>query len=177
MSLYYRLNLLCHSVTSSFPPMNPFPQALSLFQILRDRGITLAVAESCTGGLVGAAMTSVPGSSAVFVGGVIAYSNDIKVRVLGVSRDILDKHGAVSGQCVEALARGAQRVFGADCAIAVSGIAGPDGGTIEKPVGLVWFGVAFRDEIRTSGHRFIGDRQKVREQAVERALLNLRELL
>lgn len=119
-------------------------------------GLRLAVAESCTGGMVATALTDAAGASDVFAGGAVTYSNDSKVAVLGVSAETIASHGAVSERCVIEMAEGARRVFSADVAVAVSGVAGPDGGTAEKPVGTVWFGVtgcgiesyAFRKELQ-----------------------------
>jgi PncC family amidohydrolase len=137
---------------------------------LASHHLTLSVAESCTGGLVGAAITSVAGSSLVFVGGVIAYSNDVKASVLGVAQETLDRHGAVSRETVVAMAAGVRRLTGSECAIAVSGVAGPGGGTAKKPVGLVWIAVAVRESVQTVECHLTGDRHAVREQAVEKAL-------
>ncbi len=123
--------------------------AEEVVSIAKAAGVTVAVAESCTGGMVAAALTDVAGSSGMFVGGAVTYSNDSKVSVLGVDPKVLEVHGAVSAQCVTQMASGAASVFGADVALAVSGIAGPDGGTADKPVGTVWFGVASASGIRT----------------------------
>jgi nicotinamide-nucleotide amidase len=112
---------------------------------LRARGLRVATAESCTGGLVGELITAVPGSSAYFVGGAIVYSNAEKTRQLGVRPETIAEHGAVSEACVREMAQGAQERFDVDLAVAVSGVAGPDGGTPEKPVGTVWLAVARRD--------------------------------
>lgn len=109
---------------------------------LKSRHHTVALAESCTGGLVASALTSVPGSSGVFSLGVVTYSNESKVAVLGVPEDVLEKFGAVSAECVRAMSLGVQGLAGSDASVAVSGIAGPDGGTADKPVGTVWIGVA-----------------------------------
>ena len=109
-----------------------------VLSLLRERGLTLATAESCTGGLVSARLTDVPGSSAVFVGGVVAYSNDVKAAQLGVPEAVLREHGAVSAETAAEMARGARERLGADVAVSVTGVAGPDGGTEEKPVGLVF---------------------------------------
>ena len=137
---------------------------------LKERGLTCATAESCTGGSVGGAITAVPGSSAVFLGGVISYANEVKRDVLGVSQDILDTHGAVSPECAERMAAGARNLLKADLAVSLTGIAGPDGGSAEKPVGLVWFGLAAPDGVRTEKVVFGGDRAAVRAQAVDHAL-------
>ncbi|HEX7510996.1 MAG TPA: nicotinamide-nucleotide amidohydrolase family protein, partial [Chitinivibrionales bacterium] len=106
--------------------------------LLIEKGLTLSVAESCTGGMIGAAITSVAGSSKYFKGGVIAYANEIKEKVLGVPKELLETKGAVSAEVVEVMARGVAELCKTQCGIAVSGIAGPDGGTDEKPVGLVF---------------------------------------
>ena len=137
---------------------------------LKERGLTCATAESCTGGSVGGAITAVPGSSAVFLGGVISYANEVKRDVLGVSQEILDAHGAVSPECAERMAAGARNLLKADLAVSLTGIAGPDGGSAEKPVGLVWFGLAAPDGVRTEKRVFGGDRSAVRAQAVNHAL-------
>ena len=137
---------------------------------LKDRGLTCATAESCTGGSVGGAITAVPGSSAVFLGGVISYANEVKRDVLGVPQDILDTHGAVSPECAERMAAGARKLLKADLAVSLTGIAGPDGGSAEKPVGLVWFGLAASDGVHTEKKVFGGDRTAVRAQAVDHAL-------
>jgi PncC family amidohydrolase len=134
------------------------------------RGWKLAVAESCTGGLIGARLTSVSGSSAYFTGGVIAYSNDLKMGLLGVPIGLLESEGAVSGLVVEAMAMGAVMAGAADCGIAVTGVAGPDGGTDEKPVGTVWIGVALPSGTTSRMYRFDGDREAVRQQTVDAAL-------
>ena len=144
--------------------------AENLVELLRARGLVCATAESCTGGGVGSAITSVPGSSAVFAGGVISYSNEVKRDVLGVSAEALERYGAVSPQVAEQMADGARRLLGTDLAVSLTGIAGPDGGSDEKPVGLVWFGLSTRDGTRTEKAIFRGDRAQVRAQAVVHAL-------
>jgi nicotinamide-nucleotide amidase len=137
-------------------------------------GRVLAVAESCTGGWLGKACTDLPGSSRWFAGGVVAYSNRIKAAMLAVDADVLERDGAVSEATVRAMARGALERFGSDLAIAVSGIAGPDGGSPDKPVGTVWFAwaarVGDRVHIHAAVEHFDGDREAVRRQAVARAL-------
>ena len=144
--------------------------AEKLVALLKAQGLTCATAESCTGGGVGSAITAVPGSSAVFAGGVISYSNEVKRDVLGVSADILQNVGAVSSETAAQMAAGARRLLKTDLAVSLTGIAGPDGGSEEKPVGLVWFGLATKDGVRTEKCIFRGDRTKVREQAVTHAL-------
>ncbi len=147
------------------------------FHVLLDRGIRVVCAESCTGGMVAAAITDIPGSSAVLWGGVVAYSNDCKVRLLGVSADLIAEFGAVSREVARAMAIGALALRepadnGAGLALAITGIAGPEGGSPEKPVGLVWFafcsanGQAFEESAI-----FSGDRNEVRKAATERALI------
>ena len=144
--------------------------AEKLVALLKAQGLTCATAESCTGGGVGSAITAVPGSSAVFAGGVISYSNDVKRDVLGVSSDILQNVGAVSAETAAQMAAGARRLLKTDLAVSLTGIAGPDGGSDEKPVGLVWFGLATKDGVRTEKAIFRGDRAQVRAQAVTHAL-------
>jgi len=145
-------------------------QAKTLVELLKAGGLTCATAESCTGGGVGAAITAVPGSSAAFLGGVVSYANSVKNGVLGVPTKTLDTVGAVSSECAAAMASGARRLLGADLAVSVTGIAGPDGGSDEKPVGLVWFALASAVGVRTEKAIFAGDRARVREQAVLHAI-------
>jgi len=134
----------------------------------------LATAESCTGGWISKAITDVAGSSGWFECGYVVYSNAAKVRDLGVAEQTLQKHGAVSEPVVREMAAGALRVSGAEIAVSVSGVAGPDGGTAEKPVGTVWFGLAVRDgesfELLSKLRHFPGDRAAVRRASVEYAL-------
>ena len=137
---------------------------------MQAKGMTCATAESCTGGGVGSAITSVAGSSAIFLGGVISYSNEVKVNVLGVSQESLARVGAVSSEVAAQMASGAKRVIGSDFAVSLTGIAGPGGGSAEKPVGLVWFGLASPNGVVTESHVFSGDRAQVRSAAVEHAL-------
>ncbi|MBR4523013.1 MAG: CinA family protein [Kiritimatiellae bacterium] len=146
------------------------PAAKNLIELLRAKNLTCATAESCTGGGVGTAITAVPGSSDVFLGGIISYANYMKQKVLGVSEATLRTKGAVSSECAAQMAEGARRLTGADLAVSVTGIAGPKGGSDEKPVGLVWFGIASQAGVRTEKVLFPGDRAKVREQAVIHAL-------
>ena len=141
-------------------------------------GKTVATAESCTGGWIAKALTDVAGSSTCFGYGVVSYSNDAKESMLGVRRKTLSRHGAVSEPVVVEMASGVKSSSGADFAVAVSGIAGPDGGTAEKPVGTVWFafGGPDHDPVPELRH-FDGDRQSVRRQTVVHALQKLREML
>jgi len=134
-------------------------------------GLRLATAESCTGGLVAKTITDLPGASRCYAGGVVAYANDVKVRELGVDADVLESSGAVSRPVALQMARGVLHRFSADVALAVTGIAGPGGGTSAKPVGTVWVAVALAD--RTALARrfgFAGDRRAVRERSVAEAL-------
>ena len=136
---------------------------------------TLATAESCTGGLVGAALTGLPGSSAWYLGGVVAYANELKIRLLGVPAETLAARGAVSLETARAMAAGARAATGADFAVAITGIAGPAGGTPEKPVGLVFIGVAAPHGTATFKHHFSGSRAEIRQAATEAALRHLLE--
>ncbi|MCQ2393970.1 MAG: nicotinamide-nucleotide amidohydrolase family protein [Kiritimatiellae bacterium] len=144
--------------------------AEELVELLKANGLTCATAESCTGGGVGSAITAVPGSSAVFAGGIISYANDVKERVLGVPAETLATVGAVSSETAAQMAKGARELLRVDLAVSLTGIAGPDGGSAEKPVGLVWFGLATPSGVRTEKAIFRGDRARVRAQAVTHAL-------
>jgi nicotinamide-nucleotide amidase len=139
----------------------------------RSQGARLAVAESCTGGLLGARITEVPGSSEVFVGGVIAYDNALKVGLLGVPEALLVEHGAVSEPVARAMAEGAARRFGVAAAISVTGVAGPAGGTPEKPVGTVWIGCSYHGTVETRRSLFPGSRHEIRARAAQAALFLL----
>ena len=149
--------------------------AEKLVQVLTERKLTCATAESCTGGGVGFAITSVSGASAVFWGGVISYDNSVKQGVLDVPEEILATHGAVSPECAAAMAEGARRLMKTDLAVSLTGIAGPGGGSADKPVGLVWFGLASGGSrsdatVTTEKKTFPGDRDAVRSAAIEHAL-------
>jgi nicotinamide-nucleotide amidase len=144
--------------------------ARELGQALLARNQRIAAAESCTGGWIAKALTDVPGSSRWFEGGVVSYSNAAKHSVLGVPADLIAAHGAVSEPVVRAMAEGARAKLGSDIAIAVSGVAGPDGGTADKPAGLVWFAWASRRGTVSERRTFAGDREAVRRQSVELAL-------
>jgi nicotinamide-nucleotide amidase len=143
----------------------------------RDLDRSLAVAESCTGGLLAARLTSVSGSSKVFLGGVVAYANSVKVRELGVDAGLLERAGAVSEEVARALAGGIRSLMGSDIGVGITGVAGPDGGTPEKPVGLVWIAVDVRSEISAFSGRFIGDRAEIRFRATQAALNMIRKRL
>jgi competence/damage-inducible protein CinA-like protein len=143
----------------------------------RAAGLTLATAESCTGGLVGARLTDIPGASEAYLGGVIAYSDEAKRAELDVPKETLHEHGAVSAETAVAMAAGARRRLGADAAAAVTGVAGPGGGTPEKPVGLVFISVESPDGASTRRFELPGDREAVRSRATGLALHMLRRLL
>jgi nicotinamide-nucleotide amidase len=148
-----------------------------VLELCRVRGLSLATAESCTGGLVSGRLTSVPGASDVFRGGVVAYSDELKTLLLGVPEAVLAEYGAVSAETAAALARGARERLGADVALAVTGVAGPGGGTPEKPVGLVFLHAAGPDGERTLEFSFPGDRQAIRARSAVAALHLVRRLL
>jgi nicotinamide-nucleotide amidase len=141
------------------------------------RGATLAVAESCTGGLLQERLTNVPGSSRYFVGGVVCYSDKLKQQMVGVAESLLKKKGAVSAEVADALAKGIRRKSRAALGLAVTGIAGPEGGTPDKPVGLVHIALADAHRVRGEKHRFLGDRERVRWQASQAALDLVRRTL
>ena len=126
---------------------------------LKEKNLTLALAESCTGGKLASLITAIPGCSSYFKGGIVCYSNEIKQNILGVDSSVLEKHGAVSRPVVEAMIEGAKRIFNADCVIAISGIAGPGGGTPEKPVGTVWIAVAYKGLNKSKKFQFSQDRE------------------
>jgi nicotinamide-nucleotide amidase len=140
-------------------------------------GITIATAESCTGGMVGSRLTSVPGSSEAYVGGLVAYSDAVKERQLGVSPDILERYGAVSAECAAAMALGARGALGADLGAAVTGVAGPGGGTAEKPVGLVFIHVEADGRRLATRLELPGDRERIRARATAWVLHHIRALL
>lgn len=153
------------------------PLEILIGNLLREKNLTVSTAESCTGGSIAAKLTSVPGSSDYFKGGIVAYSNEIKESLLGVSSETLKKQGAVSEETVIEMVKGAMKALKTDCAVSTSGIAGPGGGTKEKPVGTVWIAAAYKNEIRTMKQ----DTDRGREMNVERtgnnAFLLLLDLL
>jgi nicotinamide-nucleotide amidase len=151
-----------------------FPEALS--QLLEAKGLTLALAESCTGGLVAELMTAHAGASAVFLGGAVTYATEAKVAVLGVPGPLIAEHGAVSAEVARAMAEGARRIFRADFALALTGIAGPAGGTPEKPVGLVHYAVASAAGTSNGRAVFAGNREQVRRRAAYAGLSLVRAI-
>lgn len=144
-----------------------------VLQLLREKGKTLAVAESCTGGGLGSRITSVPGSSDVFLGGVISYANAVKTGLLNVSATTLANHGAVSEECALEMASGVAKTFNADYALSITGVAGPGGGTEEKPVGLVYIGMKTPTTTNVKRLQLRGMRLQIRERSIQNALLML----
>jgi nicotinamide-nucleotide amidase len=151
--------------------------AAVVLDLCRARGLTIALAESCTGGLLGARLTAIPGSSDVVLGGVIAYANAVKTTLLGVPEQMLREHGAVSEPVVRAMASGARAAAEARIGLAITGVAGPGGGTEEKPVGTVWIATDVEGEIEVRRTRLIGDRTEVRQRAAQAVLEMLRRRL
>lgn len=145
--------------------------------LFRNSGLTLAVAESCSGGLIAKRITDIPGSSEYFILGVVTYANSAKERVLGVPGELLAKYGAVSSEVAAAMAEGVRTLSGSHIAIATTGIAGPDGGTAEKPVGTVFIAIASAAGCEVFRHRFAGNRERVREATAEAALMLLLDRL
>lgn len=148
-----------------------------VLELSRARGLTLAAAESCTGGLVGARLTSVPGSSDVFRGAVVAYADDVKAAQLGVPAELLERHGAVSAEVAAAMALGARERLGADVGVSVTGVAGPGGGSPEKPIGLVYLHAVGPDQDLAGDFTFGRDREAIRSRATAAALHLVRRLL
>ncbi|MBR5003223.1 MAG: competence/damage-inducible protein A [Bacteroidaceae bacterium] len=149
----------------------------ALGKMLKNRGLSIATAESCTGGNIAHEITAISGSSAYFNGSVVAYSNEVKESLLGVPADVLAQHGAVSKEVVEAMATGVKQALNVDCAIATSGIAGPDGGTPEKPVGTVWMAVCCGGVVVSECGHFAGSRAYIIERATQRAIMMLIDML
>jgi PncC family amidohydrolase len=157
--------------------MHAEPLEVLAGKLLRQRCWQLAVAESCTGGLVGHLLTNVPGSSDYFLGGVISYANDAKLRLLGVHLETLETFGAVSRQTVLEMACGVRRLLSADVGLSVSGIAGPGGGTPEKPVGLTWIGLSASGYELAWQHTWDGNRLENKERSAQAVLQHLVEFL
>ncbi|HXD09309.1 MAG TPA: CinA family protein [Anaerolineales bacterium] len=156
--------------------MNDVPEAL-VGNILCERSLTLVAAESCTGGLIGSRITDMPGSSEYFLGSIVAYAYEVKVALLEVSWDTLNTHGAVSQETVLEMARGARKRLDGDIAIAVSGIAGPGGGTAEKPVGTTWIGLVTANGEWARKFNFQGNRRQNKSYTADAALQFLVEYL
>jgi len=144
--------------------------ARELIGLLESRGRSISLAESCTGGLVSALLTSIPGASVAYKGGIVAYANEIKQRLLGVEEGILRDNGSVSRECAEAMALGAAARFETDFALSITGIAGPGGGSADKPVGLVWFGLVSRGTVAAVQARFPGNRTEIQQAATRKGL-------
>ena len=151
--------------------------AAAVLALLRAHKMTVAVAESCTGGLLGARITEIPGSSDVMLGGIIAYANDVKEQQLGVLKATMVEHGAVSEQTVREMATGVRSRFGASIGIAISGVAGPGGGSPEKPVGTVCFGLDVNGEVTSVRSSMVGDRTEIRQRAAQAALNAIRRFV
>ena len=151
--------------------------AEELGKLLLQKGLTLSTAESCTGGGIASVITSISGSSEYFKGGIVAYANEVKTALLGVSETTLEKHGAVSEETVQEMAKGAMKSMKTSCAIATSGIAGPGGGTPTKPVGTIWIAVACYDKIVTKKLQGDNGREKNTKNSIEKALSLLIEHL
>jgi len=147
-----------------------------LAALLLEKNLTCATAESCTGGLIGAALTTLPGSSRWYRGGFVVYDNEVKTALLKVPDTLLAAHGAVSEEVAIVMAREARRAVGADLAVSVTGVAGPDGGSEAKPVGTVWIGWATEDSVTARLFRFSGDRDKIRRATVRAACAGLAEI-
>lgn len=148
-----------------------------IIEKLIEKGIVVATAESCTGGMISSTITDVPGSSAIFGYGMVTYSNEAKMKILGVKEDTLKQFGAVSKETAYEMAEGLKSVSCADVAVSVTGIAGPGGGSAEKPVGLVYMGIATEEGIFTKKNFFHGTRDEIRNQTVNTALNLIAEKL
>ena len=144
--------------------------ALALVSALSKKKMNIAFAESCTGGMAGAAVTEISGASAVFLGSAVTYCNEAKMKILAVSDATLAEHGAVSSQCAAEMADGARKIYDADIAVSVTGIAGPNGGSEEKPVGTVWFALSTKNKTVSYMSSFKGSRQTIRESSVKKIL-------
>lgn len=145
--------------------------------LLLEKDLTISVCESCTGGMLGATITNIAGSSRYFLGGIIAYSDRVKKNVAGVSSGTLERYGAVSAQTAKEMAHAVKQRMKSDIGVAVTGVAGPGGGTAKKPVGLVYIAVAFREKMVVRRFLFAGGRQAVRRLSVQNALAVVREVI
>lgn len=166
-------SILINSFKDNYIETNNMAENESLVMLLKSRGKTVSTAESCTGGMIAEMITDVRGSSEIFYGSVVSYDNSIKENVLSVPHNILKEHGAVSYETAKAMAEGVIGVMKTDYSVAVTGIAGPDGGSAEKPVGTVFIAVSNGKETRVEKYLFKGDRQTVRKRTAARALFNL----
>ena len=157
------------------PESQPVEQ--KLLSLLEARTLSLCTAESCTGGLIACRITDVPGASAVFLGSIVAYANAVKIAQLGVAEATLNTQGAVSEATAREMVQGVAQHLGADCALAVTGIAGPNGGSAEKPVGLVYISTWVKGAVVVTRNVFAGDRGAVKTQTADKAMLQLLEQL
>lgn len=150
--------------------------AQEIHKLFSEKGYTLATAESCTGGNIAHNITLLPGSSAYYLGGVVSYANEVKINVLGVKKENIERDGAVSESVVREMSEGARRITGAEFAVATSGIAGPGGGSAEKPVGTVWISASSPTKTIAECHHFCGNRSEIIEKATEKAFFMLLSL-
>lgn len=173
--LRFNMNRYQRALADIFPEEVVALDDLNLSQTLgsqlMENELTVATAESCTGGNIARNLVNTPGSSAYFIGSVVGYSNEVKASVLRVDRSLLARHGAVSREVAEEMVKGVCRLMHTNCGIATTGIAGPDGGTSQKPVGTVWFAVKYNDLIVTEEKRFHGDRNEVIESATNHGMM------
>lgn len=146
------------------------PTASDVLAALRQKGFGLATAESCTGGMIGAALTAIPGSSDTYRGGVISYTNQVKQQLLGVPKEILEQYGAVSAPVAQAMALGAAKALSAEAAVATTGLAGPSGDEFGNPMGTVYIACALKGKVKVVHCLFHGDRRQIRQAAMEKAL-------
>lgn len=179
--LRFNMNRYQRALADIFPEEVISLEDRSLSQILghklAESELTVATAESCTGGGIAHSIVQTAGSSAYFLGSVVSYSNNVKAQVLGVDRDLIARHGAVSKEVAEEMVKGVCRLMRTHCGMATTGIAGPDGGTPLKPVGTVWFAVKSGEKIVSEVRHFQGDRQEVMEAASDHAMMMLLQLL
>ncbi|TFG85480.1 MAG: nicotinamide-nucleotide amidohydrolase family protein [Spirochaetales bacterium] len=159
--------------TGQRPPLMPDSAAARLVDALHRKSMTIAGAESCTGGIVATSITAVPGASKVFAGAIVAYANASKTRILHVREELLETYGAVSRECAVAMATGAASVFGTDAGYGITGIAGPAGGSPEKPVGTVWLAYWIKGRVQSELLHLGGSRDDIRKGAADHVLLRL----
>lgn len=171
-SLLEFLDLLREKLKKNFVGYGRAGVETRLFSVLKERGLTLATAESCTGGLIAKKMTDISGSSDVFFGSIVSYSNSVKENLLGIKSTVLENHGAVSAETAEMMAENIRNLTGADIGIGVTGIAGPYGGSPEKPVGTVYIAISFNNRVKVEHFVFTGgDRGTIRERTAKRAII------